>query len=84
MDVKSPLRADHRFLKKVVNITLAGKVEHRPQEFTMISRSFMELGGSWERVFRGSPQDVMFLKKVVKRAFELGLLTKKETWKANG
>jgi hypothetical protein len=78
------MRADHRFIKKVVAVALPGKVESRPGEFTMMSQAFRQLGGSWERVFRGSPQDIILLKRIVKRAFKLGLLTKKEHWEANG
>lgn len=83
MDVWTPLRSDHRFLKRLVSITLGGKVENRPSDFTMLSKAFRELGGSWERIFKGSPQDVHLLKRVIKRAYKLGLLTKKEPWKAN-
>lgn len=84
MDVRIPLRSDHRFLKKVVTVVLGGKVESRPSEFTMLSQAFRQLGGSWERIFKGSPQDIHLLKRIIKRAYKLDLLTKKESWKADG
>jgi len=84
MDVHTPLRADHRFIKKVTAIVLGGKVESRSSEFTMLSEAFRQLGGSWERVFKGSPQDIHLLKRIIKRAYKRDLLTKKEPWKANG
>ena len=78
---QSPVRADHRFIFKVVGITLGSKVEYLPSEFSRVSRVFSQMGGSWERVFRGgSPSDVNLLKKVVKAAFKHGFLTKKEKW----
>jgi hypothetical protein len=82
LSVTSPVRADHRFLKKVVSVILGGKVESRPSEFSMISRAFVQVGGSWERIFKGSPQDVHLLKRIVRRAYKLGLLTKIEPWGA--
>jgi len=84
MTVDSPVRADHRYIKKVVAIVLGGKVESRPSEFTMLSEAFRRLGGSWERVYKGSPQDIHLLKRIIKRAYKLDLLTKKESWKADG
>jgi hypothetical protein len=78
---QTPSRADHRFIHKVVSITLGDKVEYRPSEFDRVSRVFSEMGGSWERIFRGgSPDDVNLVKKVVKAAFKSGFLTKKESW----
>lgn len=78
-----PLRADHRFIRQIMKLTIPGKVEHRPQEFAMISRFFRRYGGSWERVFKGSPRDIDLLKRVVKAALKRGLLTKKEKWEAD-
>ena len=83
LSADSPVRADHRFLKKIVSVVLGGKVESLPSEFSMLSRTFRQLGGSWERIFKGSPQDIHLLKRVIKRAFKLNLLTKKEPWKGH-
>lgn len=74
-----PVRADHRFLQKLLGITLAGKVESTPDELDRISRVFIRLGGSWYRLFRGSTCDVDLIKKVVKNAYKAGLLTKKRS-----
>lgn len=76
-----PSRADHRFLHKVVSITLGDKVEYLPSEFDRLTRVFSQAGGSWERIFRGgSPQDISLLKKVIKAAYKHGFLTKREEW----
>jgi hypothetical protein len=84
MDVnpKFPLRADHRYLKKLISTILGGKVEHVPEEYNMISDIFQKDGGSWERLFHGSPQDVDTLKKIIKQCFDSGKMTKKQQWGA--
>lgn len=85
MTPKSPVRADHRFLHRLMHVMLGSKVEYRPSEFSRLSRVFLRLGGSWERVFRGgSPSDIVMLKRVIKKSFQHGYLTKKESWSADG
>lgn len=76
----SPVQADHRFLMKLIDVTVGGKVEVRPSELARISRVFSHMGGSWERLFKGSPQDVALAKRIVKAAAKHGFLTKKEKW----
>ncbi len=80
VDPRSPVRADHRFIKKLTVSTLEGKVEYVPEEFDLISEVFIQAGGSWQRVFLGSPDDIQKLKKVMKAAFEKGRMTKKHKW----
>lgn len=77
---KFPVRADHRFIQNLLKTTLGGKVESVPTEFEMLSRVFRRAGGSWQRVFQGSPQDTDFLKRIIRRAFQSGRLTKKRRW----
>jgi len=77
---RTPLRADHRFIQRIYQSTLGGKVEEVPEEFSLISGAFRRAGGSWERVFRGSPQDIDLLKRVAKRALKQGYLTRKRKW----
>ena len=79
---QTPVRADHRFIKKLMDSVLSGKVSNRPEESDRISDQFMELGGSWFRIFNGSPADVTLLKKVIKVLYKKGLLTKSPKWKA--
>ena len=75
---KWPTRSDHRFLLKMLKLTLGGKVIPIPDEFDRLSRVFSKLGGSWERLLSGSPEDVDLLRKVMKVAFKQGYLTKQE------
>jgi hypothetical protein len=80
---RSPIRADYRFLQTLMQSTLGGKVEQVPKEFEMLSRVFVKAGGSWERVFAGSPGDVNLLKRLLRRAYETNHLTKKYQWDKN-
>ena len=80
-DPKSPVRADHRFMKKVMQSILDGKVEYVPDEFNLIGRVFAKAGGSWVRVFQGgSPADIHLLKRIIKLAEKNEFLTAKYNW----
>jgi len=79
---KTPPRADQRYIHALLDTVLAGKVEHVPAEYDLLSRVFLKAGGSWSRLFKGSPVDVDLLKRVCRRAFKLDLLTKKRKWEA--
>jgi hypothetical protein len=80
MDTRLPLRANHRFLQRLYSTTLGGKVEAIPKELDLITRVFKRAGGSWEGIFQGSPKDTNLLKRVLKAAVKLNLLTKKPNW----
>ena len=77
----TPLAAHHRLLKSLVS-SGHGKagLEPRPEDFDLVSRIFVRAGGSWERVFRGSVDDVALLKKALKVAIKKGAITKKPQW----
>lgn len=76
-----PARADHRYIKKILQSIMGGKVEYIPGEFDRVSRVFSKVGGSWVRVFRGgSPQDIALLKRILRVAKEKGYITKKHNW----
>ena len=79
---KTPVRADHRLIKKLMSISLGGEVEYLPDEFDLIAEIFMKAGGSWEKAFQGSPSDLTKLKKVIKMADQKGYLTKKIQWRS--
>lgn len=77
---KEPIKASHRYMHRTLSMTAKGDVEYRPSEFDRVSRVFCKLGGSWERIFKGSSRDNNLLVKVVKTALESGHITKKEKW----
>ena len=81
MDPKVPIRADHRFIKRVIEtMDMKKRVVLVPSELSRASRVFCKAGGSWERVFHGSVRDTLLLKKVLTVAFKKGYLTRKEKW----
>jgi len=80
-DPKTPTRADYRFIGQVMKSSYSGEVEHIPAEYEKISRVFSDRGGSWERIFGGSPRDIELLKDVIKAAVKGGFVTKKHKWK---
>ena len=75
-----PTRADHRFILKLSQLVLSGKIIPRPEEFNRVSRVFSKANGSWARLFRGSPADIGLLKTVLKVAYKHGYLTKQGKW----
>jgi len=79
-DPRRPLRADHRYIQKLLSVVLGGKVEDVPEEYDRISKVFVKAGGSWAGIFHGSPLHVQKLKKVIKIAYDKGHLTKKYQW----
>lgn len=79
-DPRIPVRGDHRFIRKMISLNLPGKVLEKPSEFSRISRVFSKAGGSWVRIYQGSPQDIELLKRILKMAYKKGYLTKKEPW----
>jgi hypothetical protein len=77
VDPKSPLRADHRFLHQIISTQMGGKVEElTDSECIRVSAAFRTAGGSWERVFKGSPDDILLLKQVLQIALKDGVLRK--------
>lgn len=74
-----PSRADHRFIKKVMESTFEDAA-HVPEEFDLVVRVFKKAGGSWKRIFLGSVADITLLKKIIKVALNKGRVTKKPKW----
>lgn len=78
---KWPVRADHRFLLKLVKILFGGKVVPRVSEFDAVLDRFSEEGGSWEALFGGKLSEISKLRKILKAAYEAREMTRSEDWK---
>jgi len=73
----APNRADHRFLLNLVDTFYKKKgFEATPELFDRVNQVFYRMGGSWERVFKGSVEDVERLKKILKVAAKTGVMKK--------
>jgi hypothetical protein len=77
----TPIRASHRFIQKCVKIICGDKVLEIPSEFDMINRIFLRMGGSWEKIYKGDPNSIVLLKKIIKVLYKANKLSKKEEWK---
>ena len=75
VDPRKPIRADHRMIKDILG-KQSGDVQHVHREYEIIAKVFEKAGGSWERIFRGSPDDIVLLKKLCKVAVTKGFITK--------
>ncbi len=62
-----PDRADHRFISFVNRFFCGSRLKLTPELYEDILQEFKKEGGSWYRLFRGSPEDVVLIKKLVKR-----------------
>ena len=80
MDPTEPVRADHRFIRGLIDSLYKGKVLHIPKEYDRIGVVFCRMGGEWSKIVGGDVGHVGKLKRVVKLAYENGYLTKKGQW----
>lgn len=71
-----PSRADHRFIRYCLKNFIKGDVLQDPKEYARVSRAFARAGGSWERLFKGSAEDVVLLRRILKLAVKHGVLSK--------
>lgn len=72
------IRSDHIIIRRFMKITLKGKVECLPAEMDKVSEAFAQMGGSWERLHKGSTDDLNLLKKMIREAHKRGVFTKRE------
>lgn len=76
-----PPRSDHRFIKDQLQTTFSKKHIHPdPEAFDRISRVFAQAGGSWERIFLGSVEDIQLLRRVIKAAIRCKVLQRAPKW----
>lgn len=77
----SPARAHHRIMLSMVKANHKDdKVAPTPLELDRVASVFSLAGGSWERVFKGSLEDLNLLKKAIRVAVKDGVFTKTSDW----
>jgi hypothetical protein len=81
LDPLKPSRADYRLIRKLMDSSFSGKVLHTEKSYDLIVRVFQRAGGSWEKLFLGSGDDLHLLKQVLKVAFKKGYLPKTTDWR---
>ena len=67
-----PARFDQRFIRKVVELSDEETASLTKDDYDLISRVFHLRNGSWERILKGSPEDIALLKKVIKFGLKNG------------
>lgn len=81
LDPLVPSRADYRFIRRLLSASYGSKVEHIIAEYDAIGEVFARKGGSWQRLFLGSSEDITLLKSIIRVAYKKGFLTKAQAWK---
>lgn len=81
LDPLKPSRADYRLIRKILDSSFSGKVLHTEDGYELIVRVFQRAGGSWEKLFLGSSDDMSLLKTVLKVAFKKGYLPRAPDWR---
>ena len=76
----SPARADHRLMRVLVQTAYEKKFQPTPEQFGAVSRVFERAGGSWERLFKGSLDEMSLLRKVIKVAAKRKMFSRKPKW----
>ncbi len=71
----SPVRADHRMIKDILS-KYGEDVQHIESEYQTIIKVFRKMGGSWSAIYQGSPDDIVLLKKICKKAVKTGVVSK--------
>lgn len=81
LDPLKPSRADYRLIRKLLDSSYGGKVVHDGDAYALIVRVFGRAGGSWEKLFLGSPDQFALLKVVLKVAYDKGYLPRTTDWR---
>ena len=79
---QTPVYAHHRLLQELVKVNHGDKYAPTPKELDRVAHVFLELGGSWYRLYHGSVDDMTRLRKVLKAAVSKDLVTKSPNWSA--
>jgi len=75
-----PVRADHRYIQRMVDVMFGGSVTHTLKGYRSITAVFRSAGGSWERLFDGNSRDLGLLKRCLKVAVKQGVLPPAPNW----
>jgi hypothetical protein len=73
-----PIKASHRLMRYISSVFLKGDFDPKPEEFDLVSRVFVKAGGSWEKLYKGSADELVLLKRAMRVAAKDGHLSRKE------
>jgi hypothetical protein len=75
-----PIKAHHLMLTSLLKSYKKERLRPTPDDLDKMASVFRKAGGSWERLYQGSVDDMVLLKKVVKIAVKGGHVTKAPSW----
>ena len=84
--MSKPVRADYRLVQRFMlqasksKSTKKNLVSPTDQDIEKVLSTFQHFGGSWEKLFKGSIDDVTLLKKIVKIGVKKQLFTLAPSW----
>lgn len=80
-DPLKPSRADYRIIHRILESSFSGKVIHTNEGYEAVVAVYKKAGGSWERLFLGSSDDLGLLKEILKVAVKNEVLPKTPEWR---
>ena len=80
-ELLKPSRADYRLVRRLLAMLYGDAVRATPAEYGRVVRVYERAGGSWERLYGGASDEVALLKRVLRAAYKLRLLTRAPEWK---
>lgn len=80
-ELLTPSRADYRLVRRLVSMLYGDAVRGTPDEYDRIVRVYARAGGCWQRLYGGSSAEFALLKRVIRTAYRLRLLTLAPQWK---
>lgn len=81
LDPLKPSRADYRLIHRILESTFSGKVIHTNDSYEVVVAVFRRAGGSWEKLFLGSADDLGLLKTILKMAVKKEIIPKTSEWR---
>jgi hypothetical protein len=83
MDPLLPVRADHRILTRLFKMMYKSQITLTPEILDIVSKAFVLMGGSWEKIFNGDRDSIVKLKLLIQTAVNKGYIKKNKDWAEN-
>jgi len=77
----NPSKAHHRYMRSLVKMAQnKKKLDPSPEELDQAAKVFHLAGGSWERLYHGSTEDLALLRRTIKVAVKKGVFSEAKKW----
>jgi hypothetical protein len=77
----APIRAHQRFMVHLLGTEYKEKkILPREEDLERVNDVFKKMGGSWEKLFKGSSSEINLVRQVVTAAIEQGVLKTRPSW----